>query len=103
MKTLSFVLAFLALAVPAQAETVWLPSTGCTAQATAARAFRLLSDGDQAGHDRFAKEKTASGECVALRKDTRITVETMSLEDGLVCAKAAGAASCLWMPLGAIH
>lgn len=103
MSKILSVLAVLGFVAPAQAETVWLPSVGCKAKETAVQAFRLLSDGDQAGHERFAKEKTASGECAPLKKGTKVTMESMSLEDGLVCVKTAGAASCLWMPLGAIH
>ena len=103
MKSILPAFALLALATSAQAETVWMPATACQSKAAAAQAFKLLSDGDKAGLDRFTKEKTASGECAALKKDTTVTMENLSLDDGLVCVKTAGAASCLWMPLGAIN
>lgn len=103
MKSILSAVLFLTFAASAQAETVWMNALGCKSKDTAIQAFKLLSDGDQAGHDRMAKEKAASGECTALKKETTVTMEDIALEDGIACVKPSGASACLWMPLGQLN
>jgi hypothetical protein len=93
----------LMLGVSAQAETVWMGTLGCKSKDTAMQAAKLMADGDKAGHDRISKEKSASGECAALKKGTKVKVDTMALEDGMSCVRQDGAPSCLWMPLALIN